>query len=220
MATVLPKVCCRCKVLTSDFGRKGNGHKSECRTCIKKINKENYGANLDHCREKSREYARLNYQKCKARRDEWRRRNAEKSREQQRNYAQAARVRNPNFSLSHNLRNRILQVLNGLHKSAATFEMLGCTLEQFKTHMESKFTAGMTWENHGTSWHVDHIRPCASFDLADPEQQKVCFHYSNLQPLGRKDNLYWGDVVYKKGKWKPGYPNHLKTQHGIQDQNC
>jgi hypothetical protein len=49
----------------------------------------------------------------------------------------------------------------------------------------------MTRENHGL-WHVDHIRPCASFDLTDPEQQAICFHYTNLQPLWAIDNIKKG----------------------------
>jgi len=55
----------------------------------------------------------------------------------------------------------------------------------------------MTWDNHGTGhngkgmkeWHIDHIKPCASFDLSKPSQQRKCFHYSNMQPLWAKDNL-------------------------------
>ena len=49
----------------------------------------------------------------------------------------------------------------------------------------------MTKENYGL-WHVDHIIPCASFDLTDPKQQKICFHWSNLQPLKAIDNLKKG----------------------------
>ncbi len=49
----------------------------------------------------------------------------------------------------------------------------------------------MNWDNRRT-WHIDHIRPCASFDLTDPEQQKVCFNFRNLQPLFAIDNLKKG----------------------------
>lgn len=76
-------------------------------------------------------------------------------------------------------------------------KLVGCSLEQLKKHLQSKFTKGMTWENYGTGWHgkgmkewhIDHIRPCASFDLSKASEQKKCFNYSNLQPLWAKDNL-------------------------------
>jgi len=54
----------------------------------------------------------------------------------------------------------------------------------------------MTWENHGfDGWHVDHIKPCTSFDLTDLEQQKQCFHYTNLQPLWKKENFEKRDKI-------------------------
>jgi hypothetical protein len=81
--------------------------------------------------------------------------------------------------------------------SLGTLELLGCTIQELKIHLESQFEEGMSWENYSKAgWHVDHIRPCASFDLTDPTQQKQCFHYSNLQPLWAKDNLSKGS------KWK------------------
>jgi hypothetical protein len=53
----------------------------------------------------------------------------------------------------------------------------------------------MTWDNYGPVWHVDHIHPCVSFNLIDPEQQKACFHFSNLQPLFREENMKKGRKV-------------------------
>ena len=48
----------------------------------------------------------------------------------------------------------------------------------------------MTWQNHTvTGWHIDHIMPCSNFDLSKPEQQKECFHYTNLQPLWYDENI-------------------------------
>ena len=70
--------------------------------------------------------------------------------------------------------------------------LLGCTIEEMRTFLEAEFEEGMTWDNYG-EWHVDHIRPCASFNLEDPEEQKKCFHWTNLQPLWAADNLAKGD---------------------------
>ena len=71
-------------------------------------------------------------------------------------------------------------------------ELTGADIDVVKAHLERQFVDGMTWENRG-AWHVDHIRPCASFDLTDPEQQRQCFHYTNLQPLWAEDNLAKSD---------------------------
>ena len=74
--------------------------------------------------------------------------------------------------------------------------MVGLTIYNFKHYLESKFLDGMTWENHGVhGWHIDHIRPCASFDLTKEEDRKQCFHYTNLQPLWAQDNLKKSDKI-------------------------
>lgn len=77
----------------------------------------------------------------------------------------------------------------GAGKSCGTQELIGCSHQRLKAHLESQFKPGMTWKNYG-KWHVDHIRPCASFnDLTEMSQQKDCFHYSNLQPLWASENM-------------------------------
>lgn len=103
----------------------------------------------------------------------------------------------PQLLLRHRLRTRVLMSLGKKHakKSSKTIELIGCTWEFLEWHIEQQFAHGMTWENRGL-WHVDHIRPCSSYDLTNPEQQKRCFHYSNLRPLWAKDNLSKGH------KWK------------------
>lgn len=92
------------------------------------------------------------------------------------------------------LRTRICLALNGADKSARTFELIGCPAVWLEVHLESLFAPGMTWENYGPVWHVDHKRPCTSFDLTNPEQQRMCFHWTNLQPLFAEDNLRKSDT--------------------------
>lgn len=72
-------------------------------------------------------------------------------------------------------------------KSASTEKLLGCSFEQLKSHLESQFLPGMTWENYG-EWEIDHRTPLAAFDLTDPEQQSKACHFMNLQPLWGEDN--------------------------------
>jgi hypothetical protein len=68
--------------------------------------------------------------------------------------------------------------------------LLGCSPEEARVHIESLFQPGMTWQNYGQNgWHIDHIIPCAMFDLKNSEEAEVCFHWTNLQPLWAKDNL-------------------------------
>jgi len=70
---------------------------------------------------------------------------------------------------------------------------IGCSIEELKSYLESKFQEGMTWDNWSRDgWHIDHIRPLASFDLIDPDEQKLANHYTNLQPLWAIDNLLKG----------------------------
>ena len=74
-------------------------------------------------------------------------------------------------------------------KSDHTLSLLGCSIEEFRKHIESQFQEGMTWENQGRNgWELDHIIPYSYFDLSDPEQQRICFNYRNLQPLWKLEN--------------------------------
>lgn len=102
------------------------------------------------------------------------------------------------FRIKHHLRGRVHSSIRdaklGTRKADTTIKLLGCSWSELVKYLENKFAPGMSWENHGLhGWHMDHIRPCASFDLSDPEQQKTCFHYSNLQPLWAADNIRKGD---------------------------
>lgn len=84
---------------------------------------------------------------------------------------------------------------NSTRKSARSNELLGCTYAELAAHLEQQFKRGMSWDNFGSYWHIDHIIPCAAFDLSKPEQQRQCFHYLNLQPLEAKANMSKGAKI-------------------------
>jgi hypothetical protein len=100
-----------------------------------------------------------------------------------------------NFKMKHVLGVRIRKVLKGIiKKSESTQILVGCTIEELWIHLEKQFKPGMTKENHG-KWHVDHIKPCSSFDLTKASEQRECFHYTNLQPLWASENLSKGNRI-------------------------
>jgi hypothetical protein len=113
--------------------------------------------------------------------------------EKTRRYKILYREKNPIQKLVDSQRSRLRKAIKQVKKSDKTMNLIGCSAIELKDYLESLFTDGMNWDNYGyRGWHVDHIRPCASFDLSDPEQQEECFHYTNLQPLWAKDNYAKG----------------------------
>jgi len=93
-----------------------------------------------------------------------------------------------NFRLLKSCRRRLNHAIKGNSKSASAKKLLGCTLEYLRQHLEKQFTERMTFENYG-KWQIDHIIPCSSFNMENEEEQRQCFHYTNLQPLWAEDNL-------------------------------
>lgn len=114
-----------------------------------------------------------------------------KRREQKRRYYQQRIQRDPQWKLQRALRMRFWLMIRKRQfvKSESSLELVGCDLETLVSHLERQFQPGMSWENYGVKgWHIDHIIPCAAFDLSDPEARRRCFHFTNLQPLWAKQN--------------------------------
>jgi len=146
------------------------------------------------CIDRSSEtYKKLPPSQIRQRSQDHRDRDPDAHREYMRNYMADRAANDVEFKLKGVLRARVRAAIvnNGGQKSHKTTKLVGCSVPHLRQHLEAQFTEGMTWDNHG-EWHIDHIRPCASFDLADAEQQLECFNYTNLQPLWAKDNLAKG----------------------------
>ena len=140
--------------------------------------------------EKSRKKRRDNG-KCKAHRSTAKYR--ERHRENQRRY------RESNLFLVAT-RSRYGKLIPRLDRHWDVDELLGADDVTVRKHFELKFKDGMSWDNHG-EWHIDHIIPCAFFDLTKPIHQKVCFNYQNLQPMwasencSKQDKIHWSIVL-------------------------
>ena len=170
------KKCYRCKEFKSiDEFYKDNSHldglRSQCINCVKK-------------------YVNKYYQSHKVELKKYKKK-----------YMNKKNRTDINFKLAGNLRCRIWHALKSNKKSNKTKILIGCSIDFLKQYLEQRFVVGMNWNNYGIKgWHIDHIRPCCSFDLSENNQQEKCFHYTNLQPLWAEDNWSKGRKFLRKEK--------------------
>ena len=98
-------------------------------------------------------------------------------------YEKQKRTTDVNYQLMTNLRTRLTQAIKHHAKRGSAVRDLGCSIEFFNHYIAGKFIPGMTWENYGKVWHLDHIIPLSSFNLENREEFLKACHYTNLQPL-------------------------------------
>lgn len=154
-----------------------------------KVNSEKHNASVRRWYQKNKNEAK--YVATKRR---WIQENSGKKAATKRRWKKARYAADSNFRLLELCRSRIWSALKGKVKAQKTSELIGCSIEHLRLWLTFYFQPGMLWENYG-DWHVDHIKPCASFDMSDPAQQRECFHYTNLQPLWAADNIRKGAKV-------------------------
>lgn len=175
---------CRCCVSDYDKSRQPSIAESNRERCSKWYQENSENVLLEQAKkyrdnpEPRRQAVRARYRKNPA---EINRKNDE--------YTKKRRLVDLDFRLRCNLRSRLVSALKGVgEKKGSTMSLLGCSVLCLRNHLELHFKPGMTWENYGLVWQIDHIKPCAKFDLTDSEQQQDCFHWSNLQPLFALEN--------------------------------
>ena len=133
---------------------------------------------------------REDFEEKKAEHKEYVIRNKDKINERTKIYAKQRRKNDLNYSILIKLRNRIGRALKYNRKASKSVELLGCSIQEYRDHIESLFTKDMSWEGFMKGKiHIDHIVPCCAFDLSDPYQQKLCFNYANTRPMFKLDNL-------------------------------
>lgn len=179
------KVCSKCgeERGVERFNKKKGGKfgvTSQCKECIRNYRRQWYQEN----REYELEYKKKWYQENFDHKKQWQR---------ERYYS------NPEFKIADLLRGRTRRLVKQgrAEKFCGYNDYIGCTPQELVQHLESQFyecpSTGktMTWDNHG-EWHIDHIRPLASFDLTKEKEFMQAHHYTNLQPLWAEENLSKG----------------------------
>jgi len=154
-------------------------------------------------------YARVQYEKKKEDRQEKRnaynlRTGCQKTperRDKLRAWRRKQYYTRPQYRIAQLLRDRLRHALRGVgvKKSQRTMVLLGCDVQTLIKHIEAQWVEGMSWSNFGNGhdrWNVDHIKPCAAFRLEDEQQQRACFHFSNLRPS------WWIENLKKGSSWR------------------
>lgn len=148
-----------------------------------------YKENRERILAENKRYVERNKDKVRAKRAEWIEKNSEYMAEKVRNYMRERNQSDAMFNLRNRCRRRIHNALcrvSGSKARRTTESIIGCTIEELHSHIESQFSEGMTWANR-SQWHIDHIMPLASADT-EAEVLDLC-HFTNLQPLWAEDNI-------------------------------
>lgn len=151
----------------------------------------------------TKRYLEKNRDVLKQRTARYRSENREQVRAKDVQYKMDLEKRDVNAKIKGVLRRRMLGALKSKRtpKADSTMRLLGCSIEFFKAHLECQFEPGMIWGNHGVGpgkWNIDHIMPCASFKLEQEQQQRLCFHFTNLQPLWHEENNSKGAKISER----------------------
>ena len=185
------KQCLQCKI---DFEDKTKSHCSKfctikCRSAFKRpLHKKWKEKNEAKLAEYQANYYKDNLKHRKQQSKERKLKNKDTDRIWYREYKRNKYRNDPFYRLKSILRSRLSKLIKG---EVSAVSDLGCTVEELKKYLESKFLPGMSWDNHSSrGWHIDHVIPLASAN-SEEELKKLC-HYSNLQPLWSEDNLSKG----------------------------
>jgi len=204
----IKEVCEYHKHSTSKFGVRGicktcrlsekEKNKIYCENNKEKIKIKNnlwLKNNPNYMKEYHKKYNLKHREKINQKLKKWRDKNSEELLPKLRKIKKEKYDNDLNFKLKHLLRCRINKIIK-YNRNKSSIDILGCTINDFKTHIENNFKDGMTWDNYSYyGWHIDHIIPLSSAN-SDEELMKLC-HYSNLQPLWSYENLKKSNKLIK-----------------------
>lgn len=160
---------------------RSDGLCDKCRSCWTEYRRERS--------QKDKDYRRANRDKVNT----WNRTRYNRSKESQSDVYTQRRIK-------ENIARRLRLLLNG-QKSQPTTELIGCSIDEFKKHLESTWSEGMSWENYGIrGWHIDHVIPCAAFNQDDENERRACWNWRNLRALWGDENLVKSDLYSQEDK--------------------
>jgi hypothetical protein len=173
-----------------------------CRKCYTAgYNKKYRKLNLKKMQAWAQEYRQLKKKEIQSTQRLWNKKNPDKLRQYRRKAEARRRQTSPQYRLIRNLRTRLWKCIycQKGQKQISVTRSLNLTGIDLHAYLANLFKPGMTWENYGTVWHIDHIKPLSLFDLTKPEEQAAATHYTNLQPLFVHENLSKSNKYERSG---------------------
>ena len=240
----MSKVCSKCKLaqpieLFGKLKSSSDGLRYDCKICRKEYREQNkdhitlklreyYSNNKSTQLIKNKEYRLLHADNIKRQRKEYRNREEIKAhiKHKQQEYLpirkekiKLRRQTDLNFKISEVLRSKIHKFLK--NQPTSFIQLIECDLDFFKKWVEFRFEESMNWENFGSVWQLDHIIPLTAFDMGNDSNKRVCFHWTNFQPLFSNENRtksnniqlhYYFNNIVNVCRFNSVYTNYLGYQ--------
>jgi hypothetical protein len=206
--------------LFSNDKTKSDGKQRKCKECKAILDKQYRESNLEKIKKTSIKYYQENKEDIKEKVNIWRHENIEKSNQTKALYYQNNREKmdlakkawhnenktkmqawantymknkyhtDMNYRIKTIMNNRIRDYIHC--KTKPTLEFLGCSMEHFKKWIEYQFDEHINWNNMGSYWHFDHVKPCSSFDLSNENDILECYQWTNIRPMEATQNMSKG----------------------------
>lgn len=169
--------------------RWNKNYKNKHKEHYKKLKREWYVKNRKRLLKKRAKYFRKHRNKLIKELRTYYKDNKEKCLKQNSDYARKRSKIDLGYKLSRRLRSRLGQALKNRSKRGSAVRDLGCSIEFLIAYLQEQFYGNITWDNYGSYWDIDHIKALCFFDLTNRRQLLKAVHYTNLQPLTKKDHL-------------------------------
>lgn len=173
-------------------------YRCECRECSRRMCSEYKAKNREKVKNYNKTYKEQHRDETSAFNKKYYQEHKESERIRTRETHRRLRETSISFKLASSMRGRIKKVITSGSKSKKTMEILGCDIEFFIKWIEYQFDENMSFDNYGSYWALDHVIPCASFDMILPADQDKCFHWSNYQPLEARENIVKGAKIHNE----------------------
>jgi hypothetical protein len=206
----MSKICFRCKIeknlVNFYFSKKGRYY-SYCKSCCAIPRKQKYidtrptsdnkfCNNCNTTKDIDQFYFDKNRNNYKSTCKECKKIYAKNSRKRINEYVKKYKNNNPNIRIKASIGSRLSSFVKSQKKSYTLLKCIGCSYDYLLTWIEFQLYGGMTFDNYGTVWHIDHCNPCNNYNLSDEEELLKCFNWKNLRPLYQEKNLIKGSKIF------------------------